>query len=289
MGTDEPIDLSQQILSMIKTFLDDPDKNNLWQNPGERAWADPLVGFSWGGDQVWLTLKDVVGPFHWTPGEIFSQAFPAMNVTAEELTVISWVLPQTEATKADNRQEASFPSHRWARTRTFGEEINNNLKKHVVSTLKASGYEALAPSLHADFSWQNSDIHGFASNWSERHVAYASGLGTFGLCDGLITPVGKAMRLGSVVAHMQIPPTPRPYSSHTDYCLFFSSGACKKCISRCPAGAISEAGHDKNKCLEYVFGKAIPHIKANYGFDGYSCGLCQTGVPCESGIPRILK
>ncbi len=289
MGTGEPFDLSQLILSVIRSFLDEPDENTLWQNPGERAWARPLVGFSQGSDPLWSSFKEAIGPFHWTPEEIFLQAFPAVNVTAGELTVISWVLPQTEATKADNRQEASFPSHRWARTRTFGEEINNNLKKHLVSTLKASGFEATAPTLHDGFSWQNSDTYGIASNWSERHVAYVSGLGTFGLCDGLITPVGKAMRLGSVVAHLQIPPTPRPYSSHTDYCLFFSGGACRKCISRCPAGAISEAGHDKKKCLEYVFGKAIPYIKANYGFDGYSCGLCQTGVPCESGIPRTLK
>ena len=289
MGTGEPFDLSHHINSIIKSFLDKPNENTLWQKFGERAWADPLVGFSRGDDPLWLSLKKSIGSFHWTPVEIFSQAFPAINVTAGELTIISWVLPQTEATKADNRQEASLPSHRWARTRTFGEAINDSLKKHVVSSLQASGYEAIAPTLHDGFSWQNSDIYGFASNWSERHVAYVSGLGTFGLCDGLITPVGKAMRLGSVVAHMQIPPTPRPYSSHTDYCLFFSRGACKKCISRCPAGAISEAGHDKGKCLEYLAGKVIPHIKSNYGFDGYSCGLCQTGVPCESGIPRILK
>ena len=43
-----------------------------------------------------------------------------------------------------------------------------------------------------------SEKYGMASCWSERHAAFVSGLGTFGLCDGLITPVGKAMRCGSV-------------------------------------------------------------------------------------------
>jgi epoxyqueuosine reductase QueG len=285
MSPGEHFNLSQQINSMIRSFLDEPSQNTLWQDQGERAWADPLVGFSRGGDPLWNSLKKVVGPFHWTPKEIFLQAFPDVNASPGELTVISWILPQTESTKADNRRETSFPSHRWARTRTFGEEINNNLKKHVVTALQSMGYETIAPTLHTGFSWQNSPQYGFSSNWSERHVAYVSGLGTFGLCDGLITPVGKAMRLGSVVSHIQIPPTPRPYSSHTDYCLFFSKGTCKKCISRCPAGAISDAGHDKGKCFDYVFGKAIPYIKSTYGFDGYSCGLCQTGVPCESKIP----
>jgi hypothetical protein len=57
MGTDEPFDLSQQILSMIRTFLDEPNENTLWQNPGELAWAHPLVGFSQGSDPLWNSLK----------------------------------------------------------------------------------------------------------------------------------------------------------------------------------------------------------------------------------------
>jgi epoxyqueuosine reductase len=280
-----PDTISDRIISIIRSYLQRPEKNTLWQDPGEAAWAEPLVGFSKGSDPLWISIKDSIGPFYWTPLEAFSQTFPEVNAEAGELTVISWVLPQTGETKADNRQETLFPSHRWARTRTFGEEINNDLKNHVVSELHTMGYKAIAPTLNAGFSWQNSSRFGFSSNWSERHVAHVCGLGTFGLCDGLITPAGKAMRLGSVVAHLQAPPTPRPYESHTDYCLFFTKGTCKKCISRCPAGAITEAGHDKVKCFDYVFGKAIPYIKSTYGFDGYSCGLCQTGVPCESKIP----
>jgi len=26
-------------------------------------------------------------------------------------------------------------------------------------------------------------------------------------------------------------------------------------------------------------------VRENYGFAGYGCGLCQTGVPCEAKIP----
>jgi len=125
----------------------------------------------------------------------------------------------------------------------------------------------------------------YASTWSERHATYASGLGTFGLCDGLITPLGKAMRVGSVVARIEIPPTPRPYTDHRAYCLFFSKGICGKCIDRCPVGALSEKGHDKVKCRAHLNPTTSEYVKANYGFDGYGCGLCQTAVPCESKIP----
>jgi epoxyqueuosine reductase len=139
-----------------------------------------------------------------------------------------------------------------------------------------------------------SDWHVFSSTWSERHAAYASGLGTFGLCDGLITPVGKAVRLGSVVARIQIPPTQRPYSDHHAYCLFYGNRdsrtgghICGKCMARCPVGAITEAGHDKVKCSEHTSHTTAEYVRAQYGFNGYGCGLCQTGVPCESKIPTV--
>ena len=60
--------------------------------------------------------------------------------------------------------------------------------------------------LFSQWARVTSDRFGFASTWSERHAAYASGLGTFGLSDGLITPRGQAMRCGSVVARIAVPP-----------------------------------------------------------------------------------
>jgi epoxyqueuosine reductase QueG len=206
-------------------------------------------------------------------------------VKPEELTVISWILPQTEATKADNRKENFYPSERWARARIFGEEVNEKLRKHVVASMESEGYQVVAPSLTPQFSIRISPKYELASTWSERHAAYASGLGTFGLCDGLITPVGKAMRTGSVVARIQVSPTPRPYEDHHEYCLFFTKGICGICIKRCPVGAITEAGKDKATCRGHLFPVTKDYVTSEYGFDGYGCGLCQTKVPCESKIP----
>ena len=42
---------------------------------------------------------------------------------------------------------------------------------------------------------------------------------------------------------------------------------------------------DKIKCLNHLRPATAEYVKANYGFDGYGCGLCQTGVPCEFKIP----
>jgi len=285
MTSHENSNLASWIESVIRDFIEKSPENTLQNRTNDRAFATPLVGFSSGDDPIYLQYKDCVESYHWTPLEIFSLTFPECREKAEDLTVISWVLPQTEQTKSDNRKETMFPSERWARARIFGEIVNEKLRSHVVRALEGAGYKAVAPALSPQWARKESERYVFASTWSERHAAYASGLGTFGLCDGLITPRGKAHRVGSVVAAVKIPPTPRPYKSHHDYCLFFTQGICGKCIKRCPVGALSESGHDKLKCRQHIWTTSAEHTKSRYGFDGYGCGLCQTKVPCESKIP----
>ena len=278
-------DLATWIRHVIEDFVETSPQNTLQNKANDKAFDAPLVGFSRGDDPLYETYKAVVGPFHWTPWEIFTRTFKESDAEPEDLTVISWILPQTKATKADNRKQTTYPAESWARARIFGEEVNVKLRKHVVAILQENGYQALAPMLSDQWERKNSDKYVFASSWSERHAAYASGLGTFGLCDGLITPLGKAMRTGSVVARIQIPPTKRPYTDHHAYCLFFTQGICGKCIQRCPVGALDESGHDKIKCRHHIRPVSADYVKSNYGFDGYGCGLCQTNVPCESKIP----
>ncbi|MBI4596081.1 MAG: epoxyqueuosine reductase [Candidatus Tectomicrobia bacterium] len=284
MGGQQP---KEWIENLITDFVLHSEENTLQNKDNEKAWEEALIGFSSGADPLYEAYKEYVGPFHFTPHELFSRTFPDEKVQPDQLTVISYILPQTEATKSDNRKEKSYPSERWARARIFGETVNQKLRQHVVGTLERAGYKAVAPQLSSLWEWKVSERYVFASTWSERHAAYASGLGTFGLCDGLITPKGKAMRCGSVIANIQIPPTVRPYRNHQEYCLFYSQGKCMKCILRCPAGAITEAGHDKIKCRSYLNPGTADYVKAHYHFDGYGCGLCQTGVPCESKIPTI--
>ena len=273
------------IEAVIRDFIGGSPENSLENEANEKAFENPLVGFSRGDDPLYNEYKEHVGEYHWTPAEVFSQVFPDLGVRPEELTVISWILPQTEATKADNRKEIVYPSERWARARIMGEEVNVRLRNLVTAALQERGCPAVAPVLAPGWEFKKSERFVFASNWSERHAAYASGLGTFGICDGLITRGGKAMRTGSVIARIQVPPTPRPYNGHQEYCLFHTRGICLKCADRCPVGAITETGKDKMKCFNHLWPGTSEYVKANYHFDGYGCGLCQTGVPCESKIP----
>jgi len=287
-------DAATWVESIITAFINSPAENSLASEKNEtdwnlkKAWTQPVVGFSSGADPLYGDFKKHVGNFHWTPAEIFSEIYPSISFSPETLTVISWILPQTETTKLDHRKASKIPNEGWIRSRIFGEKINEKLRLYVVSILKKAGYEALAPVLTPNWKEMASERFFLASKWSERHAAYAAGLGTFGLCDGLITSMGKAIRVGSVIAKIQIPPSPRLYKDHKSYCLFYSKNACGKCIKRCPAGALSKKGHDKRKCDNHIQNVVANYVKDNYGFPGRGgCGLCQTGVPCESQIPTL--
>lgn len=92
-----------------------------------------------------------------------------------------------------------------------------------------NNYSAVYPAADSRFGM----LTQFASNWSERHVAYICGLGTFGLSKGLITKKGIAGRFGSVVTSAVLPVTQREYSNPFEYCTM-----CGKCAINCPAHAI---------------------------------------------------
>jgi epoxyqueuosine reductase len=271
--------------SLIRDFWADSAENNMGGGPGEKAWDEPLVGYARGDDPFFARLKMDLGTFYWTPLEALTLAFPQEERQQAALTVISWVLPQTAATRVDQRLENDLPAERWALSRDFGERFNCALRLHLAAALTAAGFPAAAPERLPQFGWQQSERFGLASNWSERHTAHLCGLGTFGLSDGLITRRGKAVRLGSVVACIALPPTPRPYAGHQDWCLYHRRGTCGACMRRCPAEAIDLSGHDKEKCRAYIREVTAPYAQRQFGVDATPCGLCQVGIPCEERTP----
>jgi ferredoxin len=263
---------------IVVDFVTGSPDNNM---EGESIWDMPIVGFSRGDDPCYTFFKQDIGEFFLTPLELFRSHYPQTTAGEEQLTVLSWILPQTKPTKVENASMKDYPGRRWAYTRLYGEKLNRQLAAHVVAKLHESGYEALAPMLSPSFEMKTSTRYGYASSWSERHAAYAAGLGTFGLCDGLITPVGKAMRCGSVIVRARVEPTRPKLESHNPYCK-----TCGACIARCPVGAITPEGHNKALCRQYLHDVTANYVKDHYGLDIYGCGLCQTGVPCADGIPE---
>ena len=65
-----------RIETWIKEYTATSPRNSLRNSENEKAWEEPLVGFSRGDDPIFQQYKEYVGPFHWTPLEIFQLTFP---------------------------------------------------------------------------------------------------------------------------------------------------------------------------------------------------------------------
>lgn len=277
----------QAVREVIEGFVASSPLNRLQRIDGSPMFDAPLVGIADGYDPLFEQYKQIIGSFHLTSYEIMQAALDngeqAAHLDLATLRVICWVLPITRETRLSNRREAAGPSERWAHTRTYGQEFNHALRSLVVTWLQAEGYLAVAPTLTPLYAQGPSCLE-YTSAWSERHALYAAGLGTFSLNDGFITVRGIAMRCSSVVTNLPLHVTPRPYTSHLANCLFYSGG-CDACMRRCPAGAISPQGHDNVKCAAYHDTVLAP-LRERYGVTMVGCGHCQTGVPCEEGIPK---
>ena len=128
-----------QIVRMILDFITTSPANTLKMKTKEPAWEEAIMGFASGADSVFESFKEHVGPFHFTPAEIFNLTFPDRPARPEDLTVINWVLPQREATKADNRTQDFYPSERWVMARFPGDDFNMLLRQHVVDELGQAG------------------------------------------------------------------------------------------------------------------------------------------------------
>ena len=211
-------DPNKVLEQLIKNFIKESEYNRRTQLDHGFYWDEPLVGFASGTDPLFSEYKNIIGPFHLTPREIISSA---LNERGKELSlseidqisVISWILPAHEDIRISNRNENRFPSKLWAYARDYGETCNNALRRRVVRFLEDLGHVAVAPFLLPNFRWVRDEKVGLASIWSERHVAYTCGLGTFSLSDGLITPKGIAHRVGSVVTLLKLRPSEKRYHS----------------------------------------------------------------------------
>ena len=245
---------------------------------GLQLFDEPLLAFGSAGDALFGTYKKpgVVGPWHMSPEEWLPGA----------KTVISIFFPFTERVRRSNRGSTGEPSLEWLYGRVEGQNFIEAFTKAVRAWLLEEKIGVCAPSLDSRFQtvtggkgitgYPEINEKTFGSRWSERHAAYACGMGTFGLSRGIITEKGMAGRLSSVIVDLALEPDARRYSGIYDYCI-----QCGACIHRCPVEAISfEGGKNHTICSAQ-----LKVNKKRYA-PRYGCGQCQTKVPCESQIPK---
>lgn len=272
----------------IKAFVDEllqssglnvrnPETGAEDQGPGAlRIYNQALAGVAAADDPIFRRFKEpgVVGPHYLLPEDWLPGA----------QSVVSVFLSYTEAVRTSNRADKNWPSQEWLIGRIEGQQlIQQFLCSALMDRFGSEGGEVAAPMLDPRFkSWSDADGPeepggpAFTSNWSERHTAYACGLGTFGLSRGIITEKGMAGRFFSLITTLKIEPDVRPYTGLYEYCT-----QCGACVRRCPAGAINlKRGKAHPPCAAFL-DRTMARFSPRYG-----CGKCQTAVPCESGRPQ---
>jgi epoxyqueuosine reductase QueG len=274
--------------------------------PGLTAFDPPLVGFADGDDPLFRVFSEAVDARHLQPRAFLRSCFPR-KPEAARLSVIAWALPFSPGVRESNR-EGEWPSPLYSLARNRGQAVIRGMSRHLVSLLGSRGVTTAAPALSTAYDIFHSAAFTYSSTWSERHVAYAAGLGRFGLNGSLITPRGSHVRLGSLVAGLALDlPASGPEGFRAP-CFESRGTLCRRCIDRCPVGAVTPEGLNKKTCnarRKAIRERSLPSLQKKHplkrfrlSIDGtrrwsypLGCALCQCGVPCEGRepFPATLK
>jgi len=123
--------------------------------------------------------------------------------------VISYFLPYSEAVSKANRGQDDAPDL-WVRAHKQGAKAAELVRRFLKKNLTEDHISVFVP-FH-DKRYRNKSL---IANWSERHVAFISGLGTFGLHKNLITEKGSSGRLDSLITDHDFTPPSAPMRAST--------------------------------------------------------------------------
>lgn len=300
----------EEIKQYLNDFFEKSELNRLPKKfDGIRVFSDPLLGVASGDDHIFQEYKSVVNPQHYTPLE-FWLIEGKEEKSPSELRVLSIVFPFSESVRKGSikwmeSKGIKLPAEVYCFARNYSSAFQEATCKQTIRFFHERGYDAIAGISSPQVSMFMDES--YYSNWSERHAAFAAGLGTFSLHEGLITEVGCNVRFGSVITDAPLDVTPRLNDEPYANCLHYNDGSCLKCAENCPSNAISEQGHDKRICHSYLQKieqemkqRIGPLLKSHYRyFHGkkqiqeslVGCAFCQFDVPCmdKNPVPKRIK
>ena len=268
----------------------------------DRIFDPPLIGVSRGDDPIFNKFKEVVAPEHLTPLEMWTAGgLKSQEDTADRLRILSIIFPYVKKIRDESKKATTMPADIYCLGRNYANEFMKDVLRRTMAFFQDQGFRAAAGMLSPAFRLRLQEKPPqFYSLWSERHMAFAAGLGTFSLHEGLITEAGCNVRITSVITDAPLNVTPRRSDDPYANCLYYAKGECRKCEERCPGGAINAGGHDKVKCREYgvIVSKEMnkrfrpllkPHERNVEGTIMVSypvgCAFCQFKVPCMDRNP----
>lgn len=242
--------IQAELERLIEEFCRQTGRENIWQKP--------VIRYGDAHSPLFDQLKELVDPQHHHPCEYLPGA----------TLVLSYFLPFKEEVGRSN-VDGEMISPQWADGYNYSNEMAPYINDGLCKFIHALGYEACPPT---DIGMIND---GFPrSRWSQKHVAYICGHGTFGVNNMMISDKGCVGRYYSIItalpfAHDQVVTEER--------CLYKKDGSCLQCVERCPIGALHADGFDRLRCLDQcnINGEKFPGADA--------CGKCVVGLPCSFG------
>jgi epoxyqueuosine reductase QueG len=192
--------------------------------------------------------------------------------------VVVFFLPFRETLAKKNRP-GDTPCRDWGRAYVDTNTLIGAVNEKMKTFLGERGFDsAVTPATH------NFDPVRLISQWSHKHLGYLAGLGRFGHNAQLITPSGCTGRLGSLVTDADI--GDHPLVDSGEACLHKAGRRCLKCVTRCPAAALTAEGLDRPRCWERLkHNLARSEALAGLPETTHVCGKCVVMLPCSIRNP----
>lgn len=225
------------------------------------------------------TIPDHLGPYdfcalnNWPPDK-------------GDASVVSIAVYFKKCIVEENSRQQTHPSHSWYQVIYHLENFIKYFSTQISCYVDSMKHSAIFPKETALYKVYRENNIKYA-NWSERHVAYACGLGSFGLHGALITDRGCTHHLMSFIVNTGFGAYSIPQELYYENCLYLNEHTCGKCMTRCPVNSITEKGHCVRTCLGHESVVNKKRAKEIYGIEIEACGLCMSGVPCSLRNPRL--
>lgn len=240
----------------IKELIEESIKGMVIDSQNTK-YSGPIIAFADALDPEFEKIRDITHENHMLPREWMPSG----------KTIVSYFIPFAKELMEINRKH-KYVAREWAvayiETNNLIKEINSS----IAEKLKLNNINTV---------WQlpaiNYDSEKLMSYWSQRHIAYIAGIGTFGMNNMLITDKGCSGRYGSFIIDYKIEPNKK---NRKEMCLNKLNGSCGRCMDICPAKALTPQGFDRFKCRNWV--EAVDEFYSDLSSCD-CCGKCLLG-PC---------
>lgn len=250
------VSLSEEIEAQIDNWL----INTRREKNLPDYWRGSLVSFLSCDNPGIKQLRELVREDHFLPEDFLAGA----------RSILCFFIPFKPWVGHSNR-EGGKASVNWAQAYQSTNALAENLGEYLVKYFMARGLRAVYPYEATVFTEDNPK-----SRWSQRHLAYFAGMGSFGINNLLISKKGSLGRYFSLITNLELS---NEAELSPEYCLYKIDGSCNLCVERCSFEALSLQGFDPFKCLAQV--------NKNKDILGASvCGKCAVDLPCSLEIPR---